>query len=424
MALSLTYRQISKSMEPGRYFDGRTGLHLLVKKNGRKYWVYRFTLNSTRHDKGLGAFPKMPLEAARAAAMNARIMLSKGVSPIKQFDNYEAASAQKQKEVLPVITPDQERGLKPAEEPEKTLSKTFAVFALDWLKERSSEWKNQKHCDQWEYTLSHYAFPVIGRKPLDEINTDDILCILQPIWAGKTTTASRLRSRIERILSAATVLKLRTGPNPSIWRGHLDTILPKPRKVSRVKHHKALPYADLPQFIQELQAREAIAARALEFSILTAARTGEVIGAKWSEIIGNVWCIPAERMKADREHRVPLSPRALTILRQAQRSKHDGDYLFSRNGKPLSNMAMLTLLKRMDVKVTVHGFRSTFRDWVAEETSHSGELAEMALAHTISNKVESAYRRGDLLVPRRQLMLDWEAYCLDSAHNQARQAAA
>ncbi len=420
MALSLTYRQISKSMDPGRYFDGRTGLHLLVKKNGRKYWVYRFTHNSTRHDKGLGVFPAMPLEAARKAAMEARIMLDQGVSPLGDTARQKFVPKQDLRGNLHLV---QKPDNKAAEEPTKTQGGTFAEFALNWVKDRSGEWKNHKHCAQWEYTLSHYAFPVIGQKQLSEIGTEDILGILQPLWTTKTTTASRLRSRIERILSAATVLKLRTGQNPAVWRGHLDTILAKPRKVARVKHHEALPYAEIPQFIQGLQAREAIAARALEFAILTAARTGEVIGAKWSEIRGDVWCIPAERMKAGREHRVPLGPRALTILSQKQRSK-PGDYLFSRNGRPLSNMSMLTLLKRMQVKVTVHGFRSCFRDWVSEETSHSGELAEMALAHTVSNKVEAAYRRGDLLSARRPLILDWEAYCLDSGGKQARQAAA
>ena len=392
-----------KTLGDGWHADGGN-LYLFVRGDSRG-WVFRFVApDGKRRNMGLGSQHAISLAEARKQAALLREQVKHPTAP-----NDPLAAR---------------RELRLAQKLAKRKHMTFKSCALAYIEAHQAEWKNQKHCDQWEYTLSHYAFPVIGRKLLNEINTDDILCILQPIWAGKTTTASRLRSRIERILSAATVLKLRTGPNPSIWRGHLDTILPKPRKVSRVKHHKALPYTDLPQFIQELQAREAIAARALEFAILTAARTGEVIGAKRSEISGNVWCIPAERMKADREHRVPLSPRALTILRQAQRSKHDEDYLFSRNGKPLSNMAMLTLLKRMDVKVTVHGFRSSFRDWVAEETSHSGELAEMALAHTISNKVESAYRRGDLLVPRKQLMLDWEAYCIESVEKNVRLVAA
>jgi integrase len=421
MATSLTFKQISKTLNPGRYFDDRTGLHLLVKKNGRKYWVRRFTYNGRRHDKGLGVFPQVSLKAARKAAMEARVMLDQGISHLQEVQRPQLAVEPKLTAVIGTRLTGQEVDHRGSGEPAHVDGTTFEEFALAWIKERSPEWKNQKHCAQWSSTLSNYAFPVIGMKQIGDIDTHDIRDILQPIWTTKTTTASRLRGRIERILSAATVLKLRTGPNPAIWRGHLDTIFSNPSKVARVKHHDALPYGELPRFVETLQGRYAVAARALEFTILTAARTGEVIGAKHAEIRDKIWLIPAERMKAEREHRVPLGPRALAILDEANSLNPDCEYLFSKKGRPLSNMAMLMLLKRMRVKATVHGFRSSFRDWVSEETLHSGELAEMALAHTVSNKVEAAYRRGDLLLARRALMLDWEDYCLGCAQEAIKQ---
>lgn len=280
------------------------------------------------------------------------------------------------------------------------------------MEAKRPEWRNQKHADQWVSTLTDYAFPIIGDKALDEIDTEDILEILQPIWTTKTETASRLRGRIERILSAATTRKLRSGINPALWRGHLSNLLAQPRRVTRVKHHPALPFTEVPQFIERLQGRDAMTALALEFLILTAARTGEIIGAKRSEVTDNLWVIPAERMKAGRTHRVPMVPRAVEILELAKVRDPNSEYLFSGNRRPLSNMAMATLLRRMQCQVTVHGFRSSFRDWTSEATRHSPELAEMALAHTVGNKVEAAYRRGDLLEARRQLMLDWEAHCM------------
>jgi integrase len=265
--------------------------------------------------------------------------------------------------------------------------------------------------NQWVKTLDTYAYPVIGSKPLDEIDTDDILKILTPIWVDKTETASRLRGRIEWILAAATTRKLRTGMNPALWRGHLQTILPAPGKIMDVEHHRALPYRALPEFMTKLREIDNVSALALEFTILNASRTGEVIGGLRSELDGEVWTIPANRMKARKEHRVPLCTRSMELLAIARAMDEDSLYLFSRNGKPLSNMAMGMMLRRMKVDVTVHGFRSTFRDWASEETLHSPEVAEMALAHAIRNKVESAYRRGDLLERRRLLMEDWANYC-------------
>ena len=257
-----------------------------------------------------------------------------------------------------------------------------------------------------------YADPVIGEKHLDQIDTDDILKILNPIWHTKTVTASRLRGRIEWVLAAATTRKLRTGLNPATWRGHLETILPKPNKIKEEEHHKALPYQDIPEFIGKLKEMDGVAALALEFVILNANRTGEVIGGLRSEVNTNgLWVIPKDRMKAHREHRVPLGKRSLELLQIAKSLDPNSDYLFSYNGRALSSMAMSMLLRRMGYDITVHGFRSCFRDWVAEETIHSPEVAEKALAHAIANKVESAYRRGDLIEHRKRLMGDWEDYC-------------
>jgi integrase len=247
---------------------------------------------------------------------------------------------------------------------------------------------------------------------LDQIDTDDILKILNPIWHTKTVTASRLRGRIEWILASATTRKLRFGMNPATWRGHLETILPKPNKIKNEQHHKALPYAELPAFIAKLKEMDGIAALALEFLILNANRTGEVLVGERTEVKNNdLWVIPKERMKAYREHRVPLGKRSIELLTISKSIDPESKYLFSNNGKPLSNMAMTMLLRRMGYDITVHGFRSCFRDWVAEETMHSPEAAEKALAHAITNKVESAYRRGDLLEHRRRLMSDWENFC-------------
>jgi integrase len=253
--------------------------------------------------------------------------------------------------------------------------------------------------------------------PIGEICTSDILSVLQPIWNTKTETASRLRSRIELILAAATTEGIRQGQNPAIWRGHLETVLPSPKRIKRVEHHAALPYQALPALMAKLSEIDATGAMALEFLILNASRTGEVTGALRAEVVGDVWTIPGSRMKARREHRVPLCARSLELIDAARGQDPDSAYLFSRAGKPLSNMAMAETLRRLGYSVTVHGFRSTFRDWVSEETEHSPEVAEMALAHTIGNKVEAAYRRKDLLEKRRKLMTDWEAFCRNAEYS-------
>ena len=375
----------------GRYTDSATqGLNIQVKVNGAKYWTFRYLYQGKRHDLGLGTYPAITLKDARARATTARNEINQGSRPTAKW-----------KPTAPVNQPA---------EPENR--PTFSTFAKSCIESKKAEWRNAKHGAQWLATIKDYADPVIGEKHLDQIDTEDILKILNPIWHTKTVTASRLRGRIEWVLAAATTRKLRSGLNPVTWRGHLETILPKPNKIKEEEHHKALPYQDIPEFIGKLKEMDGVAALALEFVILNANRTGEVIGGLRSEVNTNgLWVIPKDRMKAHREHRVPLGKRSLELLQIAKSLDPNSDYLFSYNGRSLSSMAMSMLLRRMGYTVTVHGFRSCFRDWVAEETLHSPEVAEKALAHTIANKVESAYRRGDLIEHRKRLMSDWENYC-------------
>jgi len=388
MKLKFDYQSIKNAKQTGRHTTNEKGLQLLIKKGGYKYWVLRYTYGANRHDLALGSFPEISVADARKKAQEARYKLSQGINPI--------ADRKAKKEAL--IT--------------QTSSATnFEKFALEVIESKRIEWSNEKHASQWEYSLREYAFPVIGRKRLDAIDMEDILKILTPIWKEKTETASRLRGRLEWILAAATTRKLRTGMNPALWRGLLQTILPAPRKFQKVKHHKALAYRALPAFMTKLREIDSVAALALEFLILNANRTSEVTDALRIEIVGDTWTIPAERMKARVEHRVPLCKRSLEIIEIAKTLDKDSDYIFSRKGKKLSNMAMPMAVRRMGEDVTVHGFRSTFRDWVSEETMHSPEVAEMALAHTIGNKVEAAYRRGDLFERRRILLAEWEIFC-------------
>ncbi len=374
--------------KPGRYTDATThGLNLNIKSNGRKYWVFRYLYAEKRLDLALGVYPDIGLKEARKRAVQARSSVLQGQRPVATW--------------------------KTAAIPETSNTPLFKNFATECIATKKSEWSNPKHTDQWTNTIEQYANPVIGNLPLDEIETDHILRVLTPIWHTKTETASRLRGRIEWILASATSRRLRTGFNPATWRGHLETILPKPSKIATVTHHAALAYADVPEFMLKLREMDGVGALTLEFLILNVNRTGEVLGALRSEITHDgLWIIPAKRMKAGKEHRVPLCQRSLDILAIARSVDPISNYLFSKEGKPLSSMAMSMLLRRMKIDVTVHGFRSSFRDWVAEETEHSPEVAEMALAHSIRNQVEAAYRRGDLLLRRKALMYDWQSYCL------------
>lgn len=370
----------------GRYTDDQTrGLHLWVNKKLQKYWIFRYTLDNKRRGMSLGAYPNVSLKQARIFATEARNKINRGVCPMGEKKASKASFKQ-------------------------SVSPLFSDFALTYIQTMRPKWRNQKHADQWASTVKTYAVPYIGSKRLDEIETPDIQAILMPIWLTKPETASRLRGRLEKILSAAITSKHRSSSNPAIWKGHLENLLPSHQNTD--KHHEALPYADIPKFMSELREMEGISILALEFAILNANRTGEVLLGKRNEVEADVWTIPGSRMKSGRTHQVPLSQRALEILTIAKSLDPESEYLFSINKKPLCNMAMLMKARRMRSGITVHGFRSTFRDWVAEETDHGPEVAEMALAHTIGNKVEAAYRRGKLLERRRKLMNDWESYCL------------
>jgi integrase len=380
----------------GMHHDGG-GLYLQVTSGGAS-WVLRYMLNGKPREMGLGPLALFSLADARAKALDARRLRHAGIDPIAQR---HAERARQRLEAAKAIT--------------------FKECAESYITSHRAGWRNAKHKYQWNATLQTYAAPVIGKLPVQAIDTALILKVLEPIWTTKPETAGRLRGRLENILDFAKVRGYRDGENPARWRGHLDHLLPARAKVAAVEHHAALSYAALPAFLTELRERDANAARALEFAILTAARTGEVIGACWDEIdlLDKTWTIPAVRMKAGKEHRVPLTPRALAVLEEMAKDRtvgHDGKaYVFggAKVGKPLSNMGMLMLLRRMrhGDDLTVHGFRSTFRTWAAERANFPREVIEAALAHTIGNKVEAAYQRGDLFEKRRRLMQQWATYC-------------
>lgn len=387
----LQCRNAKPRTTPYRISDGG-GLALLIKPNGLKYWQYRYTKADRREGLiQLGPYPRVTLEAARAARNEQRTALARGDDP---------AIVRKQEKVRRRV--------------ETARSLTFKQCAESYIKARSAEWSNPKHTQQWTNTLTTYAFPVIGSLRPADIETDLILRVLEPIWLAKNETASRVRGRIENVLDWAKVSGLRTGENPARWSGHLDHLLSAPSKVKKSKHHAALPYDEIGPFMTLLRANTAAAARLLEFTILTATRTGDSLHATWAEfdLSVPVWTVPAERTKARREHRVPLSSAAVALLKSLPTFGGAGVVFEGvKEGKPLSNMAMLALLERMKRDdLTTHGFRSTFRDWAAECTPFANEVAEMALAHAIRDKTESAYRRGDLFDKRRELMQAWAEY--------------
>ncbi len=389
--LRLSQKAVVNKRVPGYYPDGG-GLYLQVSESGAKSWLFRFALNGKERQMGLGPFHTVSLAEARAAAVECRKLLLAKIDPI------EARNANRAGEAL-----------------DAAKSITFNECATAYIKAHKPGWKNAKHADQWTNTLETYCGPVFGALPVQGVDTGLVLKALEPIWTAKPETASRVRGRIESVLDWATSRGYRTGDNPARLRGHLDNLLPAISKRRRVQHHPALHYGELGAFIASLRTQEGIAARALEFVILTAARTGEVIGARPGEfdLDAALWTIPAERMKAEKEHRVPLSSRAVAIIREIEET-HKGDYVFpgGKEGKPLSNMAMLALLARMGRDdLTVHGFRSTFRDWASERTNYPREVCEMALAHAVSDQVEAAYRRGDLFQKRARLMAEWAKFC-------------
>lgn len=391
----------------GMHADGN-GLYLRVGPTGGKSWIFRYQLHGKRREMGLGTLAEKSVVEARAEAAELRKIARAGVDPIEARRQGRAA----QKEAAHAATA------------RKT---TFRDVAEDYIETKRAGWANAKHAAQWASTLETYAYPFIGDLPVAEITTDDVLNILRPLWTTKTETATRVRQRIECVLTAAKVKRLREGENPAAWRGHLQEVLPAPKKLKRVRHHPALPYVRMGAFMRALREVPGFGARALEFAILTAARSGEVRGAKWSEfnLAQKLWVVPASRMKATREHRVPLSPAALMLLKALPRIE-GVDYVFPgvKSGKPISDMTLAAVIRRMNEgddgpawidehgeEIVPHGFRSTFRDWVAEQTNHPRDLAERALAHVLDSKVEAAYQRGDMLDRRRALMNEWAAYC-------------
>jgi integrase len=380
MAGNLTARKV-QTAKPGKYSDGGN-LYLIVSPSGSRKWVLRFTWRGKAKEMGLGSATAVDLADARDRASAARKKVAQGINPIE--------------------TRNRDRGIP-----------TFGEMADSVREALSAGFRNEKHKAQWKSTLATYAAP-LSSKPVDIVTTDDVLAVLKPIWQAKAETASRLRGRIEKVLDAAKAKGFRNGENPARWRGHLDHLLPKPSKLER-GHHAAMPYEDVAAFMGELGQREAMAARALEFCILTAARSGEVLGLRWSELDLHkvLWTVPAERMKAGRVHRVPLCDRAVAIVKQLAETA-TGEFVFAgyKPGKPLSNMAMEMMLRRMKIDdATVHGFRSSFRDWAGNVSSFPREVVETALAHVIGDKAEQAYRRSDALEKRRKLMEAWAAYC-------------
>ena len=390
----LTALKVEKTRLPGMYADGG-GLYLRVTDDGTKNWVFRFMLNGKARWMGMGALHTIGLSEARNRAAVYRMQRHDGVDPI-----------------------DARRGERMQTRLNDAKAITFADCAARYIAGHRAGWRSDKHAAQWQATLKNYAEPVIGRLSVQDIDTALVLKVIEPIWTVMPETAGRVRGRIESILDWAKARGYRAGENPARWRGHLDKVLPALSKVRRVAHHAALPYVELPGFLVALREQGGIAASALEFTILTAARTGETIGARWSEINAHekVWIVPAARTKSAKEHRVPLTDRTLAILDEMKPLRHANDadaFIFpgGKAGRPLSNMAFLMLLRRMGRDdLTAHGFRSSFRDWAAERTNFQSEVAEMALAHVVANKVEAAYRRGDLFEKRRRLMDAWAEF--------------
>jgi len=393
---------------PGRYGDG-AGLYLLVRSPDLKFWCFRYWV------PGPGGTASQVKRGGRLREL--------GLGPAVGRAAVSLADARRKARALFDLVRDggdpldARKAARAARLAEATKTISFRECATAYIDAHRAGWKNDKHAAQWPATLKTYAYPIIGPLPVRAIDTALVLKVLEPIWTAKPETASRVRGRIEAILDWAKVRDHRSGENPAKWRGHLDHLLPARGKVRRVAHHAALPYAEIGKFMAALRAQEGTAARALEFAILTAARTGEVIGARWAEIdlAEKNWTVPAERMKAGREHRVPLCERGIEIISDLADDNPAPDaFVFpgAKRGRPLSNMSMLMTLRRMGRgDLTAHGFRSTFRDWCAERTSYPSEVAEMALAHSVSDKVEAAYRRGDLFEKRRRLADEWARYC-------------
>jgi len=378
--------EVGRLTAPGLHFVGTVaGLALQVTDSGARSWILRVMVGGKRRDMGLGGYPDVTLAGAWAAARTAREKIKDGIDPV------EDAKAKRS-----------------ALYAQRAAAMTFSEAAKAYIAVKEAEWKNAKHGDQWRNTLATYADPVIGNIFVRDVDQSHVMRVLEPIWMEKTETAKRLRGRIEKVLDWARVRGYRSGENPARWRGHLDTLLQSPGKVQKRAHFPALPFDDLGTFMVELRKQEGMGARALEFAILTAARSGEVRGATWSEIDlkDATWTIPASRMKMKREHRAALNDEAVALLESLPRT---GDLIFpNTKGDMLSDMTLTAVLRRMGRSdITAHGFRSTFRDWCSERTNYPRDVAEMALAHAIGDKVEAAYRRGDLFEKRRRMMREW-----------------
>ena len=390
-AVELSALEVGRLKSPGFYAVGFVaGLHLQVTPTGSRSWVLRAVVGSRRRDIGLGAFPGVTLSAARAKAQAARDQISAGIDPVERG-----------------------RAERSARLAQQSSQRTFKQTATAYIEAHESGWRNAKHGQQWRNTLETYAYPVIGDLLVQDVQKDHVLAILSPIWATKTETASRVRSRIELVLSYAMQAGHRPeGLNPARWRGGLDKLLAKPGKIAKVEHHRAIPVESVGAFMERLRSEQGTGARCLEFAILTAARSGEARGARWSEmdLDAKVWTVPGSRMKAGKEHRVALSDAALKLLQSLARTQGEDMLFVSPRGTALSDMTLVAVLRRMEVDAVPHGFRSTFRDWAAERTQFSRDLAEMALAHTVGDKVEAAYRRGDMLKKRAQLMSSWASF--------------
>jgi len=387
--------------EPGRYGDGG-GLWLQVSKQGTKAWIFRFKIAGRERQMGLGSAGSVSLAEARTRARVARGKLLDGDDPIELKRAKRAVtSAVAAKRI------------------------TFREAADKYIASHRPGWKNDKHAAQWPASFETYAFPTLGSLSVATIDTAHVVKVLEPIWTTKTETASRLRGRIEAVLDWAKSRHYRDGDNPARWKGHLENLFPAKGKVAKVRHQPAMPFTDIPAFMAKLRGRDSVSARALEFLILTACRTGEVIGSKEEELDakGTTWTVPPERTKSGREHRVPLCERAQSIVKALPREKNS-PFLFpgGRTRKPLSNMAMLELLRGMPgcEDLTVHGFRSSFRDWAGEQTNYPREVAEAALGHVLGDKTEAAYRRGDALEKRRRLMEAWAGYCARTQSSDAK----
>jgi integrase len=384
----LTSRFCRTVTEPGFYNDGG-GLNLKVGPTGGKSGVFRYQIAGRTRDMGLGPYPDVGLAEFREAAAACRALRRKGLDPIVERDR---AKPQRQAAIP-----------------------TFRWCAERYIADHQAGWRDPKHGRDWANSLATYAYPVLGQMPVDAIGLPEVLRIIQPYWESKTVTIDRVRSRIELTLAWATTRGYRQGDNPARWKGHLETLLPKKSRITKVEHLAALPYAEMPSFMARLRSAEGIAARALELAILTCTRSNEVLGVKWSEIdlAGRLWVIAPERMKGNREHRVPLSAAAMAVL-EAMQKVRTGDFVFAgpRNGRTLHERSMLGLLNRLsaDTKITVHGFRSAFSDWVTETTSFTREEREMALAHAVGNATELAYRRTDLFAKRRALAEAWARF--------------